>query len=69
MDQDLERKRRFLINAAYYALILIGIYVAFRYVIYAVTPFIIAALITFMLKRPIDGLSCSFNLPRRGTAG
>ena len=69
MDQDLERKYRFLINAAYYVLILATIYVVFRYVIYAITPFVIAALITFMLKRPIDGLSRSFNLPRRGTAG
>lgn len=69
MDQDLDRKRRFLINAVYYILILAAIYVAFRYVIYAVTPFVVAALITFMLKRPIDNLACSFNVPRRGTAG
>lgn len=69
MDQDLENKRKFLINAAYYVLILATIYVAFRYVIYAVTPFVIAALITFMLKKPIDGLARSFELPRRGTAG
>lgn len=69
MDQELESKRRFLINAAYYVLILATVYVVFRYVIYAVTPFVIAALITFMLKRPIDGLARSFELPRRGTAG
>ena len=69
MDHDLERKRHFLINAAYYTLIIAILYVSFRYVIYAVTPFVIAAVITLMLKRPIDGLSRSFNLPRRSTAG
>ena len=69
MDQEQERKRKFLINAAYYSLILAIIYISFRYVIYFVTPFVIAALITFMLKRPIDNFSRSFNLPRRGTAG
>ena len=46
MDHDLERKRHFLINAAYYTLIIAILYVSFRYVIYAVTPFVIAAVIT-----------------------
>ena len=69
MEQDLERKRQFLTNAAYYLFIVATIYVVFRYIIYAVTPFVIAALITLMLKRPIDGLAQSFNIPRRGTAG
>lgn len=69
MEKDLERKRRFLINAAYYLFIIATIYVVFRYVIYAVTPFLVAALITLMLKRPIDGLARTYNIPRRGTAG
>jgi len=69
MEYDLERKQRFLINAAYYALILAIIYIVFRYAIYFVTPFIVAGIITLMLKRPIDNLSRSFNLPRRGAAG
>jgi len=69
MDQDLERKQKFLVNAAYYLFIIAAIYVVFRYVIYAVTPFVIAALITLMLKRPIDGFARTYNLPRRGTAG
>lgn len=69
METELERKQKFLINATYYTLIIAILYVFFRYVIYAVTPFVIAALITLMLKRPIDAFSRSFNLPRRGTAG
>lgn len=69
MEKDLERKRQFLTNAAYYLFIVATIYVTFRYIIYSVTPFVIAALITLMLKKPIDGIAQSFNIPRRATAG
>lgn len=69
IEKDLDRKRQFLVNAAYYLFIVTTIYIVFRYVIYAVTPFVVAALITLMLKKPIDGLARSFNIPRRGTAG
>ncbi len=69
MTADLERKRKFLINTAYYAVLAGIFFLIFRYVIYAVTPFLIAALVTLMLKRPIDNLARSFLLPRRTTAG
>jgi sporulation integral membrane protein YtvI len=69
MEHDLDRKKQFLVNAAYYSLIMVIIYVVFRYVIYFATPFIVAGIITLALKKPIDNLARSYNLPRRGAAG
>ncbi len=66
MDNDLDRRRRFLINAAYFSLIVAIYYVTFKYVIHAVMPFVLAALVTLLLNRPVDYLSRKLRIPRKG---
>ena len=66
--EELERKRRFLINLAYAIAVGIVYYVLVRYVLYALMPFTIALLVTFLLKRPVDATSRLLKIPRRGIA-
>ena len=66
--EELERKRRFLINLAYAVAVGIVYYVLVRYVLYALMPFTIALLVTFLLKRPVDATSRLLHIPRRGIA-
>ena len=66
--EELERKRRFLINLTYAVAVGIVYYVLVRYVLYALMPFTIALLVTFLLKRPVDATSRLLHIPRRGIA-
>jgi predicted PurR-regulated permease PerM len=66
--EELERKKRFMINAAYAVLVGIIYYVLVRYVLYALMPFTIALLVTFMLKRPVDHAANLLHIPRKGMA-
>ncbi len=65
---ETEREKRFLIRAAYMVSVGIIYYVLVRYVLYALMPFTIALLVTFMLKRPVDHISRLLHIPRRGIA-
>lgn len=49
---DLNRKKRFIVNAAYAAIGLAIYYVIFRYLIRIAWPFVLAALVTLVLKEP-----------------
>ncbi len=49
---DLNRKKRFIVNAAYAAIGLAIYYVIFRYLIRIAWPFVLAALVTLVLKSP-----------------
>ncbi|MCR4804207.1 MAG: sporulation integral membrane protein YtvI [Clostridia bacterium] len=66
--EELERKRKFLINTAYAVAVGVIYYVLARYVLYALMPFTIALIVTFMLKRPVDHLAHFLHIPRRGVA-
>ena len=66
--EELERKRRFLINAAYVVAVGVIYYVLVRYVLYALMPFTIALLVTIILKRPVDHTANLLHIPRRGVA-
>ena len=66
--EELERKRRFLINAAYVITVGVIYYVLVRYVLYALMPFTIALLVTIILKRPVDHTAHLLHIPRRGVA-
>ena len=65
---EVERKKRFLINAAYAIMVGVIYYVLVRYVLYALMPFTIALLVTFMLKRPVDHAARLLHIPRKGMA-
>ncbi|MBR5980696.1 MAG: sporulation integral membrane protein YtvI [Firmicutes bacterium] len=66
--EELERKKRFMINVAYAVLVGVIYYVLVRYVLYALLPFTIALLVTFMLKRPVDHAARLLHIPRKGMA-
>ncbi|MBR2098901.1 MAG: sporulation integral membrane protein YtvI [Firmicutes bacterium] len=66
--EELERKRRFLINAAYVVAVGVIYYVLVRYVLYALMPFTIALLVTIILKRPVDHTAKLLHIPRKGVA-
>ncbi len=57
MTQDLDRKKRFLINFAYYALGAAIYFVLFRYVIYMAMPFVIALLVALCLRPLVTRLA------------
>ena len=66
--EELERKRRFLINVAYVVAVGVIYYVLVRYVLYALMPFTIALLVTIILKRPVDHTARLLHIPRKGVA-
>ena len=66
--EELERKKRFMINAGYAVVVGIIYYVLVRYVLYALMPFTIALLVTIILKRPVDHTANLLHIPRRGVA-
>lgn len=66
--EELERKRRFLINVAYVIAVGVIYYVLVRYVLYALMPFTIALLVTIILKRPVDHTAKLLHIPRKGVA-
>lgn len=50
MHDSVEKKRRFIINVVYFALIALMIYFAFKYVMAALTPFVLAFIIAAILR-------------------
>ena len=61
-----EKKKKFIIDTAYLALVLALGYVSLQFVLPLLMPFVLAFLIAYMLRRPIrffsDTLSSSRNL-------
>ena len=66
--EEQERKKKFLISFAYAVAVGVIYYVLVRYVLYALMPFTIALIVTFILKRPVDAASRLLKIPRRGIA-
>ena len=66
--EEQERKKKFLISFAYAVAVGVIYYVLVRYVLYALMPFTIALIVTFILKRPVDATSRLLKIPRRGIA-
>lgn len=50
MHDSVEKKRKFIINVVYFALIALMIYFAFKYVMAALTPFVLAFIIAAILR-------------------
>ncbi len=66
MNEDIERKKSFIIKTVYLVLTVGIYYVACRYLLYMMMPFVIAMLVTLILKTPVDWLSEKLHIPRRG---
>ena len=65
---DTEKKRTFLINAAYYGAIAAIALFAARYLLGPLGPFITGFIIAWLLYRPSMALSRKVHLPRRITS-
>lgn len=62
---DTEKRRSFLINFAYFAVIFLLAFLLLRYGFSMVTPFVIAFVIAFILKRPIRFLREKLHVPAK----
>lgn len=54
---DLNRKRQFIINALYFALIAAAVYICLRYVLGVIWPFVCAFIFAWLLQGPIRWLT------------
>ena len=64
----IEKYRKFLITAAYYAVIAALAYVAIRYALPLLAPFVIGAVIAYLLRFPIRFFNRKLKLPYKGAA-
>lgn len=60
---DLEKQKKFLINVAYFAVLLVGAFVLLKYGLPMLTPFVIAFVIASVLRKPIQWLTNRLHLP------
>lgn len=63
-----EKRRKFIIDATYVAIILLISLVVLRYGLPLLAPFVLAFLIAYLLKRPIHAMAARLRLPRKGVA-
>lgn len=64
-DMNVERKKDFLIHAAYYAVIIIILLLFMRYLFPPLSPFIFGILVAWGLQRPANALARKMHLPKR----
>lgn len=60
---DVEKQKRFLINAAYFVVLLLGVFVLLKYGLPMLTPFVAAFVIASVLRKPIQWLTRNLHLP------
>ena len=68
MAMNVEKKKSFLIHAAYYAAIIGIALIAIRYLLRPLLPFIIGFFVAWILQRPAKAISRKFHLYRRISA-
>lgn len=64
----IEKCRRFLITFAYFAVIALIAYVVIRYALPMLSPFVIGALIAYLLRHPIRFINRKLSIPYKGAA-
>lgn len=65
-ELDIQKKRDFLTNCAYWSIVVLGVYLAFEYLLPISVPFIIGALIAGLVVRISRLLRCRHKLLRIG---
>lgn len=65
---ETEKRRKFLINFTYFAVMLLLGFCVLRYVIPMTMPFVIGFLVAYCLRSPINAVSRKLHLPRKVTA-
>lgn len=62
---DLEKQKRFLIRAAYVAVVVALVYAALKYLLPIMTPFLLGFLIVWLLRKPAEWLGKKMHLPKK----
>lgn len=65
---DMEKRKTFLINFAYYAVYTLIVYTVLRYGFRLVAPFVIGFIVAYLLKSPISFFSRKLKAPRKPVA-
>ncbi len=65
---DTERKRSFIINVLYFGILLAFFVVIVQYALPMLTPFVLAVLIAYILRRPTRWICKRFSLPEKPVA-
>jgi predicted PurR-regulated permease PerM len=65
---DIKRKQKFLIEAAYIAVILALVYVTFKYFLPLIFPFVLGFIIAFAFKPLIRTMTTKLKLPNKLSA-
>ena len=68
VDLKIEKRLRFIINVAYFAILAAAAFLLLRYGLPALMPFVLAFLLAYCLKRPIRFLAEKLMLGRRAAA-
>ena len=63
-----EQKRKFIVNVAFFALLLALVWVTVKYVLVWLMPFVIALVIALLLRRPLNWILSHTRLPRKVVA-
>lgn len=61
----MEKKQKFIINAAYYTVILVILYIAWRYLVPVLMPFIIALIVAAVLVKPAGWIAGKLHINRK----
>ena len=64
----MEKKKAFIINFLYFAFLLYAVFLLLKYGLPMLSPFVIAFVIAYLLKRPVIFLSRKLHLPRKPAA-
>lgn len=67
-DNEMEKRKAFLINFLYFALLLCAVFLVLKYGLPMLAPFVIAFIIAYLLKKPVVFLSRKLHLPRKPVA-
>lgn len=62
---DLEKQKRFLIRAAYVAVVVVLVYAALKYLLPIMMPFLLGFLIVWLLRKPAEWLGKTLHLPKK----
>ncbi|WP_130861346.1 sporulation integral membrane protein YtvI [Bacilliculturomica massiliensis] len=65
---DIEKRKRFLINAAYCATVAAIVYIVFRYALFWLMPFVVGFGVAFVLKPVINGIAAATHIKRKPVA-
>ncbi len=65
MDNQYDKKKKFIVNTMYIVLIVLIVYILFKYVLGIVSPFLLALGIAYMLRKPSRFVANKLKLPRK----